>query len=211
MTKAMGVKSNVETPRDDVREAIFKSAIELFARRGYYATTIRDIVEKAGVTQPMVYYYFGSKEQLFISCVKELFTEIVNIYESVDPNMNIADYLKAFLDVGNNIYNTSPESILFMVNYIHLPEEYPKLAKVESLAWKPVQLLIDFITAAKNDGIVRKDVDPITAAIMIFGASTLGKTLHFINKNVADFGFDEEPEYVSTQIRKIILGGILNN
>ncbi|MCD6594469.1 TetR/AcrR family transcriptional regulator [bacterium] len=211
MTNARDKMVSIDSSRDDVRDAIFQSAIELFARRGYYATTIRDIVEKAGVTQPMVYYYFGSKEKLFISCVRELFKKIVKTYENIDTNISFANYLKAFLDVGNDIYADSPESVLLMVNYIHSPEEYPKFKNIKNLAWKPVQMLIDVIGDAKDDGIVRKDIDQITTAIMVFGASTMGKSLHYINKNIADIGFDEEPKYFSGQIQKIILGGILNN
>ena len=47
------------------RERLLKSATALFARKGYAATTVREIVEAAGVTKPVLYYYFRSKEGLF--------------------------------------------------------------------------------------------------------------------------------------------------
>jgi TetR/AcrR family transcriptional regulator len=47
------------------RERLLKSAATLFARKGYAATTVREIVEAAGVTKPVLYYYFRSKEGLF--------------------------------------------------------------------------------------------------------------------------------------------------
>jgi AcrR family transcriptional regulator len=39
-------------------------AARLFAARGYDATSVREIVEAAGVTKPTLYYHFGSKEGL---------------------------------------------------------------------------------------------------------------------------------------------------
>jgi AcrR family transcriptional regulator len=47
------------------REAIRSAAIKLFAEEGYAATTTREICAQAGVTKPVLYYHFGSKEQLF--------------------------------------------------------------------------------------------------------------------------------------------------
>jgi TetR/AcrR family transcriptional regulator len=49
------------TARDKIREA----AIGLFAEKGYAATTTREICQRAGVTKPVLYYHFKSKEQLY--------------------------------------------------------------------------------------------------------------------------------------------------
>ena len=51
-----GVEAGVEA-----RERLLSGATELFASKGYAATTVREIVERAGVTKPVLYYYFRSK------------------------------------------------------------------------------------------------------------------------------------------------------
>lgn len=43
---------------------IARVAARLFAARGFDATSVREIVEAAGVTKPTLYYHFGSKEGL---------------------------------------------------------------------------------------------------------------------------------------------------
>ncbi len=53
------------------RERLFRAAIELFNRKGYPATTVREIVEAAGVTKPVLYYYFGSKEGIYLALLEE--------------------------------------------------------------------------------------------------------------------------------------------
>jgi TetR/AcrR family transcriptional regulator len=49
----------------NVRERLLETAAELFAEKGYAGTYVREIVEKAGVSKPVLYYYFQSKEGLF--------------------------------------------------------------------------------------------------------------------------------------------------
>jgi AcrR family transcriptional regulator len=48
----------------EVARHIARSAARLFAERGYDATSVREIVEAAGVAKPTLYYYFRSKEGL---------------------------------------------------------------------------------------------------------------------------------------------------
>src|SRR5512147_781560 len=48
------------------RTRILDAAGELFARRGYDATSVADICEQAGVTKGAFYYHFASKQQAFL-------------------------------------------------------------------------------------------------------------------------------------------------
>lgn len=58
---------------ESVRERLLNAALDLFSSKGYAATTVREIVDAAGVTKPVLYYYFGSKEQIFLEIMKEPF------------------------------------------------------------------------------------------------------------------------------------------
>ncbi|MBW2029314.1 MAG: TetR/AcrR family transcriptional regulator [Deltaproteobacteria bacterium] len=49
------------------KRLIIEAGIALFAEKGYAGTSVREIVEKAGVTKPVLYYYFKSKEGLFFA------------------------------------------------------------------------------------------------------------------------------------------------
>ncbi len=51
---------------EDVRERLLGKALELFTSKGYAATSVREIVAAAEVTKPVLYYYFGSKEGLYL-------------------------------------------------------------------------------------------------------------------------------------------------
>lgn len=68
----------------DMAERILKAALGLFARKGYAATSVREIVQEAGATNPMLYYYFGNKEGVFNHLIR-LFSEgmLQDIHEAM--------------------------------------------------------------------------------------------------------------------------------
>jgi AcrR family transcriptional regulator len=69
-----GDSHNEDNGNGDVgnRERILQVAERLFATKGYHATSVREIVNAANVTSPMLYYYFGSKEDLLVTLLIEL-------------------------------------------------------------------------------------------------------------------------------------------
>jgi TetR/AcrR family transcriptional regulator len=62
-------------PAGSAREAIHDAAVKLFAKQGYAATTTREICQRAGITKPVLYYHFGSKEQLFYELMLDAHNE----------------------------------------------------------------------------------------------------------------------------------------
>ena len=55
-----------------VRKRLIDAAILLFTTRGYAATSVREIVEMAGVTKPALYYHFDSKEGIYLAILDDL-------------------------------------------------------------------------------------------------------------------------------------------
>src|ERR1700723_755626 len=59
------------------RQQLVAVALELFAQRGYRATTMDDIAEAAGVTKPLVYQHFSSKRALYLELVDSIAQELL--------------------------------------------------------------------------------------------------------------------------------------
>lgn len=57
-------------PPQDARERLLVAALEQFTRCGYSATTVRELCEAAGISRPVLYYYFKSKEGLYLELMK---------------------------------------------------------------------------------------------------------------------------------------------
>jgi TetR/AcrR family transcriptional regulator len=60
----------VRTIEVNARARLLETATELFAEKGYAGASVREIVEKAGVSKPVLYYYFKSKEGLFYAILE---------------------------------------------------------------------------------------------------------------------------------------------
>ncbi len=73
MTEVMDPRAETRRRRKAERpHEILEAAFLEFSRNGYAMTTLDQIAERAGVTKGTIYVYFESKEQLFISMVREL-------------------------------------------------------------------------------------------------------------------------------------------
>jgi TetR/AcrR family transcriptional regulator len=57
------------------RQHILQAALKSFARCGYAATSVQQIVDAAGVSKPALYYYFADKAQLFQALVDQAHEE----------------------------------------------------------------------------------------------------------------------------------------
>jgi len=77
-------KGETGSPEPNARERLMETAIGMFAEKGYAGTSVREIVEQAGVSKPVLYYYFKSKEGLFLAILdqaedqqKQLLSEVL--------------------------------------------------------------------------------------------------------------------------------------
>lgn len=63
--------------REETRRRLLAAAAELFAARGFDATTVEDVAEAAGFSKGAVYYNFSSKDDLFAALVQQHIDELL--------------------------------------------------------------------------------------------------------------------------------------
>jgi TetR/AcrR family transcriptional regulator len=91
------------------RDRILLAAASLFANKGYAGTSVREIVETAGVTKPTLYYYFKNKEELYVRLMDlavETFCWVLSV--SVSRPGTIRDQLAALL---SDLYGLFRENV----------------------------------------------------------------------------------------------------
>jgi AcrR family transcriptional regulator len=64
--------SSTRLPAIARREQILACALEVFARSGFHGTSMNDVAEAAGVTKPVLYQHFDSKQELFTALLDEV-------------------------------------------------------------------------------------------------------------------------------------------
>lgn len=68
---------------NQTREHILDIALDLFLQKSYKEVTLKDIVERTGMSKGAFYHYFTSKEQLFLELVNNVFSSLFDVpYDS---------------------------------------------------------------------------------------------------------------------------------
>ncbi|HEU4947987.1 MAG TPA: TetR/AcrR family transcriptional regulator [Kribbella sp.] len=74
---------------------ILDAAEQSFGERGYQGTSMDDIAARVGVSKPLVYQYYGSKDGLFLACLSRLRAQLLEV---------VSDAVLAGPDVERSMY-----------------------------------------------------------------------------------------------------------
>ena len=74
----------------DRRSNIMMAGLEIFSEKGFHATAMDDIAERAGISKPILYQHFSSKQDLYLGVMDErvdvLVAQVSNAIESTTGN-----------------------------------------------------------------------------------------------------------------------------
>ena len=62
---------------EDRRALILEQAKKVFARKGYLAASTGELARASGITEPILYKHFGSKQKLYLAVLKKLSEEFM--------------------------------------------------------------------------------------------------------------------------------------
>lgn len=114
--KAVEVRTTAGKPRnaDATRAKILEAAISEFAAKGLEAR-IEDIADMANANRRMAYYYFGSKEGLYLAALEEAYLQLAQAEESVDVDaLSPTQAIAALISAKFDHFITYPQYIEFV-------------------------------------------------------------------------------------------------
>src|SRR5262252_8827185 len=147
------------------REQLIDVATKLFARSGYEATTTAAIAEAAGVTEPILYRHFKSKQELFVAIVREVSNRTLQEWqELIEDVSDPAEKLRV-------ISASLPEHMKKLADYYHVLHgalATSRDKKVMAVMREHYQQIEDFfaeiVADGQKHGPFRSDVTPKAAA-----------------------------------------------
>ncbi len=88
---------------DDIREQkkklIMDTALEHFANKGYFTTSINDIAKSARIAKGLVYNYFKSKEELLITIIDHGLDELIHSFDPDHDGILTDEEFEFFIDI----------------------------------------------------------------------------------------------------------------
>jgi len=112
------------------KQEILKAALSLFVRDGLCETSIRDIAERSGYSNPVLYKFFASKDDLalhlFVACYRQLYVRIDGAIQA-QPTFDLK--LEAMIGAFSQMSDENNDAILYVND--HLRTFWPKLSAVQ--------------------------------------------------------------------------------
>lgn len=171
----------------DVRTEILRAASHLFSQQGYKSTSVREVVQAAGVTKPTLYYWFQNKEALFREVVQAHLDGMrVIMDDELDPPGSVRERFERFSRRYINTALTQSEAVHLLMLAMHpVDKEQPVL---DLLDWHCAG--IERIASVLRDGVasgeLRNDLNLATAA-----SSWLGMVNHTLMGFLHGAPYDE--------------------
>jgi len=179
-------------PAEERKKQILESAIRVFAESTYHGATTKRISEEAGVTEALIYRYFGSKRSLFIDAIDHTSSRLVQGLESIletrrdEPMEAITECFEYYVQLLEK--NEELAKMIFLV-LSELDREDIREAYLPYQR-RALKAMAGAIDHWKQMGLARRDMDTKTAAWLYFGSYLV---LALVQHSSADVSMD--PSY----------------
>ena len=169
-----------------VRKTLLMAGINLFAEKGYAGTSVREIVSLSGVSKPVLYYYFQSKEGLFQAILGWAALEQDTILQEACQSPGTA--LERILHLYRRIYQGLMENhqLFRLINHLYFgpPQGAPRY-DVERFHRRMVEVIKEICVGGTRRGEVRK-VDPEEATLLVLGVTDYCFHLDYLHPESMD-------------------------
>lgn len=156
----------------DNERALLRVALQAFAELGYTATSARQVAIDAGLTAPMVNYYFGSKKGLYQAVGRLVFGALVaETHDAVIGATGFEGRVNALVDVHTQFAARSPVSVEFVCMAFYGPMDGHRVLDPHTLHAPAAELSRRLVrdAVASGDLVLAEGIDEAYVVSHIWG------------------------------------------
>jgi TetR/AcrR family transcriptional regulator len=162
-------------PAVERRAAVLDTACRVFARCSYRGATTAEIAREAGITEPILYRHFESKQALYLACIDQAWARVREAWERTiaaepDPAAWMSAMAGAFLDPGEE--RSAVASL-----WLHALTEGGEEPEVRRFLWRHLrdahEFVADVLRRCQEAGAVAADRDPRAEAWIFLAVGLL--------------------------------------
>ncbi len=164
-----------ELAAQDTRDSILRAATKIFAKHGFSGGRIDEISKAAKSYDRMIYYYFGSKEDLFIAVLEEMYRRFNEAETALELSSDQPEEsLKAVISFMWGFYQKNPEFITLLNDEnLHRGKHISKSLRAREYSSPAIQILEQVLESGARkkvfrDGLSARDVYLMIAAMNYF-------------------------------------------
>ena len=168
----MSITEPHKTKSERTRERILDAAAACFRERGFAATRLSDIADRAGLQAPSLYYHFASKEEL-IEVVLALGVTRTHDHvrarvEAVPADDQLGRLRAAIEGHVEMVLETGNYSAANLRLYGQMPDDIRR--RLQKVQRRVGRYWNELLVAARDAGAIRSDLDLSAARMLILGA-----------------------------------------
>ncbi|WP_052305531.1 TetR/AcrR family transcriptional regulator [Thermomonospora curvata] len=142
------------------REHLVKLAAELFAEKGFQATTVRNIADEAGILSGSLYHHFDSKESIVDEILSGFFTEITAACRAAaergqGPRETVAELVR----IAFATFEPHRAAITVLQNDWNYLKGMPRFAYLIKAEEEIERIWVDALRKGQQEGCFRADID----------------------------------------------------
>jgi len=151
------------------RNEILDVATKEFADRGYSGARVDQIAAHTHTTKRMIYYYFGSKEQLYIAVLKQAYGAIRAAEQQIEvEHLDPVDAIRRLAELTFDHHESHPHFIrLVSIENIHHAEHLRRSPGLTTLNMPAIELIAKILERGRSSGAFTRSVDAVDLHMMI--------------------------------------------
>ena len=155
------------------RADIIEVAMREFSEKGLAGARIDDIAEAMRTSKRMIYYYFGSKEGLYIAVLEEAYRRMREIEQQLHlEDLHPEDALRKLVGFTVDYQLAHPEFIRLVMNEnMHRGEYLAQSRTIRKLNVPAIEGLRSVLDRGQREGVFRAGIDPVDLHMTISALS----------------------------------------
>lgn len=154
---------------EKTRQNILAVARQEFAEHGLSGARVDAIAARISTTKRMIYYYFGSKEGLYLAVLEQVYGGIRALEQTLDlDRLSPVEALRQMIDFTFDYHEANPDFVrLVSVENIHHGAHLKQSETLRNLNSTVIASLGTILERGRAAGQFRTDVDPVDLHMMI--------------------------------------------
>lgn len=151
------------------RESILRAATTEFADNGFAGGRVDEIAAQTATTKRMIYYYFRSKEGLYLAVMESAYAVIRRLEQNLDVDgLDPVDALRSLAESTYDHHTSHRDFVrLVAIENVHRAEHIRHSEVIRDLNSTAVQTLERVLGRGVAAGVFRSDIDALDVHMMI--------------------------------------------
>jgi AcrR family transcriptional regulator len=185
-------KAKLEPVRDAerTRRALLDAAEIEFAAKGLAGARVDVIAEEAAANKRMLYYYFGSKDDLYVAVLERAYGAMREREKALKlTDLEPLEAIKRLVEFKFHYYEENPRIIpLLAAENMNDGKYLRRSRKLRDMHLLLVDMLCDILAAGERRGVMRSSIDPFQLYVSISALSYF----YFSNSSTLSTGFGRD-------------------